>query len=354
MSSKSPVRSCDDVDETALSYSEIKALCAGNPLIAEKMALDNDVAKLRMLQSEYRSQRYRLEDSLMKHYPQQITAVTERIAGIETDIAAYTVEKEKHTEVTTTNGAASVSVKFPGMTVNGVSYSEKEPAAKALLEACKGIKDRSSDLPVGEYMGFAMSLRYESYGSQVNLLLRGAMTYQIDLGTDALGNITRINNALDGLTKRLEGAQEQLANYEKQTAAAQEELTRPFPQEAELREKEMRLALLNADLNIDGEGGMDILNDTDSREEKAEPEVDSDEPEADYDDDEPEYQEHSVSPFLPARPGAAAHERGYGNEPLRTGTYDKKPPSILDDIRNINSGLKPPVLGGGKAAEIDI
>jgi hypothetical protein len=356
MSSKSPVRSCDDVDETALSYAEIKALCAGNPLIAEKMALDNDVAKLRMLQSEYRSQRYRLEDNLLKKYPEQITAVTERIAGIETDIKNYTAEKEKHVEITTINGAASVSVKFPGMTVNGVSHSEKEPAAKALLDACKGIKDRNSDLPIGEYMGFDMSLRYESYGSQINLLLRGAMTYQIDLGTDSLGNITRINNALDGLTKRLEGAREQLAGYEKQAAAAKEELEKPFPQEAELREKEARLALLNADLNIDGNGGLDVLNDTESREEKAEPEGEIDEPEAecDDDDDEPEYQEGAVSPFTPAIPGAAAHGRGYEDEPLRTGTYDKKPPSILDDIRNISNGLKPPAQGGGKSAEINI
>jgi hypothetical protein len=176
MSSKSPVRSCEEVDETALSYAVIKALCAGNPFIAEEIALDNDVAKLCMLRSEYRSQRYRLEDNLLKKYPEQITAVTERITGIETDLAAYTAEKEKQVEITTVNGAASVSVKFPGLTVNGVSYSEKEPAAKALLDACKGIKDRKSDLPVGEYMGFNMSLRYESYGSQINLLLRGAMT----------------------------------------------------------------------------------------------------------------------------------------------------------------------------------
>jgi hypothetical protein len=354
MSSKSPVRSCDDVDETALSYAEIKALCAGNPLIAEKMALDNDVAKLRMLQSEYRSQRYRLEDNLLKKYPEQITAVTERIAGIETDIKNYTAEKEKHVEITTINGAASVSVKFPGMTVNGVSYSEKEPAAKALLDACKGIKDRNSDLPAGEYMGFKMSLRYESYGSQINLLLRGAMTYKIDLGTDALGNITRINNALDGLTKRLEGAREQLEGYEKQAAAAKEELEKPFPQEAELREKEARLALLNADLNIDGDGGLDVLNDTESREEKAEPEGEIDEPEAEYDDDEPECQERTAIPFASFRPEVAAHGRGYEDEPLRTGTCDKKPPSILDDIRNISNGLKPPAQGGGKSAEINI
>jgi hypothetical protein len=149
MSSKSPVRSCEDCDETALSYAEIKALCAGNPLIAEKMALDNEVAKLRMLRSEHKSQHYRLEDSLLKTYPQQITATKERIDCIEKDIAAYAVQKEKCVEVTTTNGAASVTAKFPGMTVGDVTHAEKEPAAKALLEACKGVTDKV-DKPIGE------------------------------------------------------------------------------------------------------------------------------------------------------------------------------------------------------------
>jgi hypothetical protein len=261
MSSKSPVRSCDDVDETALSYAEIKALCAGNPLIAEKMQLDNDVAKLRMLKSEYKSQHYRLEDNLIKTYPQQIKAVTERIAGIEKDIAAYAAEKEKCTQVTMTGGAASVETKFPGMTINGVTHTEKEPAAKALLEACKGIKGRETELPVGEFMGFKLSLSYASFGQTINLMMRGAMTYQVELGTDAFGNIQRITNALDKLPERLEGQKDQLANYEKQVAAAKEELAKPFTMEEELQAKESRLALLNADLNIDGDGDMDVLND---------------------------------------------------------------------------------------------
>ena len=177
MSSKSPVRSCDDVDETALSYAEIKALCAGNPLIAEKMALDNDVAKLRMLKSEYRSQHFRLEDSLLMTFPQQIVSVTERIAGIEQDIAAYSTVKEKHTEVTTANGAASATVRFPGMTINGVAHIEKEPAAKALLEACKTVKGREA-MDVGEYCGFQMSVTFDSFNTAYNLTLKGAISYQ--------------------------------------------------------------------------------------------------------------------------------------------------------------------------------
>jgi hypothetical protein len=140
-----------------------------------------------------------LEDDLIKRFPEQIAAVAERITGIEADIKKYAVEKKKCVELTTVDGAVSASAKFPAMVINGVTYREKESAAKALLEACKGVKGRNTDVPVGEYMGFKLSLRYESYGQQINLLMRGAMTYQIDLGTDALGNLTRINNALDKL-----------------------------------------------------------------------------------------------------------------------------------------------------------
>jgi hypothetical protein len=299
MSSKSPVRSCDDVDETALSYAEIKALCAGNPLIAEKMQLDNDVAKLRMLKSEYKSQHYRLEDSLLKQFPQQIASVMERIAGIKNDIANYTVEKEKCIEITMTDGAANVTTKFPGMTVRGVNYSEKEPAGKALIESCKGLNDKI-DRPIGEYMGFKLSLSFESFSKQIKLQMRGNLTYQIDLGSDTFGNITRINHALDELPKRLENIQSQLDELYKQQEAAKNELALPFAQEDELLEKEARLALLNSDLNIDGDGGLDVINDTENR------------------DEEP-------------RGNANIHE-----EP-RTGTYGKIAPTFLDNIRNFSS-----------------
>jgi hypothetical protein len=351
MSSKSPVRSADDVDETALSYAEIKALCAGNPLIAEKMQLDNDVAKLRMLKSEYRNQHYRLEDSLLKTFPQQIASVTERIAGIEQDIAKYNAEIEKCTEVMMTGGSASVSTKFPGMTICGVTHTEKEPAAKALLEACKGIKGRDTDLPIGEYMGFKLSLSYASFGQTINLMMRGAMTYQIDLGTDTFGNITRINHALDKLPERLEGARTQLANYEKQVAAAKEELAKPFMQEEELQAKEARLALLNSDLNIDGDGGFEIEGDTEISGEKPEAAESADERDEDFDEEPDEDEPQNGRPTY-----GTINEFRYSppSEAPRTGTYGKALPSILDDIRSINADLKPPAPGGSKSAEIDI
>ncbi|GHV15309.1 hypothetical protein FACS1894219_12150 [Clostridia bacterium] len=368
MSSKSPVRSCDDVDETALSYAEIKALCAGNPLIAEKMSLDNDVAKLRMLKSEHNSQHYRLEDDILKTYPQQIVGATARIAGIEQDLAAYAVEKDKCSEVVMVNGAASASQKFPGMLINGVTHVEKEPAAKALLEACKGVKGRNIDTPIGEYMGFKLSLQYESFGQNINLLMRGAMTYKTELGTDALGNITRINNALAELPKRLEGAKESLANAEKQLAAAKEELAKPFSLEAELSEKSQRLAELNSELNIDGDGDFDVINDTESRAE-SEPEQVQDEQEDDRDEDElddddlyesDEPRRGEVYPMNDnVGQSVGARQSDYGTrqpayaEP-RTGTYGKARPSILTDLETTVKSIKPPIQGGGKSAEIDI
>jgi N12 class adenine-specific DNA methylase len=353
MSSKSPVRSCEDVDETALSYAEIKALCAGNPLIAEKMALDNEVAKLRMLRSEHRSQHYRLEDSLLKTFPQQIKSVTERIDGIEKDIAKYVVEKAKTGEVTLLDGAATASAKFPGMTVKDVTYSEKEPAAKALLEACKDLKGRLTEIPAGDYMGFNMSLRYESFGQQINLLLRGAMTYQIDLGTDALGNITRVNNALESLPKKLEGANENLANIQKQIEAAKLELEKPFMQETELAEKEARLALLNADLNIDGDGGFDVINDADTRVEETE-QADNEPDESHEENGEPEQDESEPSGQSAPRPHTTAGTTTVTYGERGTGTYGKAKPSILDDLESFKSDKKLPMQVGNKSAGIDI
>jgi hypothetical protein len=342
MTSKTPMRSCEDVDETALSYAEIKALCAGDPRIREKMELDNDVARLRMLKSEYNSQHYGLEDSLLKHYPQEITAVKERIAGIDGDIAAYTAQKEKCVEITTTDGAASVTTKFPGMTIDGVTYTEKEPAGKALLEACKSITEKG-DKFIGEYMGFKLSIRLERFSEQFNLLLRGNMTYSLDLGTDTFGNITRINNALDSLEKRLEGQRAQLENLHSQVAAAKEELANPFPQEQELIDKETRLVLLNTDLNIDepnrtGEGGMDVLNDEDSR------------------DDADDERDETDSPATREVPHGERTNHGYsGDKESRTGTYGKAAPTFLDNIRNLGSRKREsPPPSAGKSSDIEI
>ena len=318
MSSKSPVRSCEDVDETALSYAEIKALCAGNPLIAEKMNLDVEVAKLRMLKADHQSQHYRLEDELLKRYPEQITAATERIAGIEKDIAMYAEQNEKSTAIqeSISGNTATVTAKFPGMTVNGVEYKEKEPAAKALLESCKGVTDKK-ELTIGKYMGFDMSLQFDSFNRVINIMLRGTMTYQTDLGTDAHGNITRINNVLNELPKRLDGAKSQLTNLYSQQEAAKLELEKPFALADELAEKEARLALLNADLNIDGNGGFDVMNDADNREddnpEKIETEID--------DEDEDEYIPQAVS-------------------------AKSVKPSFLDDIRSFNSNKNQSIPNG--------
>jgi len=314
MTSKSPVRSCEDVDETALSYAEIKALCAGNPLIAEKMNLDIEITKLRMLKSEHQSQRHRLEDDLIANFPRKVAAVSERIKGIEKDAMFYSEEKAKYIDVKIVSGTAAVSPKFPGMVINGVSYKEKEPAAKALLDACKGLKGRD-EKDIGKYMGFEMSIKFSD--TQVKLLLRRTMTYQIDLGTDTFGNITRINNALDSLPDRLDGAKDELANIQRQQEAAKLELEKPFALSGELEEKEARLAMLNAELNIEGEGYFDIVDNNGERSsDEEEPDTENiDEPEP---DDEVEY------------------EYSYSQVPQLVTAKTSKP-SILEGIRDFDN-----------------
>jgi hypothetical protein len=230
------MRSCEDVDETALSYAEIKALCAGDPRIREKMELDNDVARLRMLKSEYSSQHYRLEDSLLKHYPLQIASTTEKIAGITKDIATYTVQKEKCEMVTMKDGAANFSTKFPEMTIDGVKYTDKQAAGEALLNAAKGA-GRADGLKIGEYLGLAMSVSFSTFDSRYYVKLKGKMSYECPLGSDVFGNITRINHALDNLGNRLDAQTAQLENLNNQVTAAKEELAKPFTQEEELQAK---------------------------------------------------------------------------------------------------------------------
>jgi len=321
MTSKSPVRSCEDVDETALSYAEIKALCAGNPLIAEKMNLDIEVTKLRMLKSEHQSLQHRLEDDLMTNFPKKITAVTERINGIERDAKAYSEVKAKYTDMRIVSGNASVTSKFAGMTINNITYNEKEPAAKALLEACKGLTGRDEKWIQGEYMGFELSLQYAGgFDKQVNLLLRRILTYKVDLGTDAFGNITRINNALDSLPDRLDGAKDELANIQKQQDAAKLEIEKPFALSDELAEKEARLAMLNAELNIDGEGYFDIVSNSDERD--SDDEKREDIIEENYDDYESEDEE--------------VYDYNYSRTPQLVPAKSVKP-SIIDGLRDYES-----------------
>ena len=237
MASKSPVRSCEDIDEAALSYAEIKALCAGDPAIKEKMDLDVDVARLRLMKADHQSQQYRLEDRLLKHFPQEIERNQGFLRGLEQDQA--TVEAHPLPEQD-----------FIGMTIYGAGYTETKTAGEEILTQCKHVHDEK-DKPIGTYRGFDMSLMYNPFTNQYMLTLKGAMSHQVELGTDPRGIITRIDNALAGIPKRIEGVQNRLTDLNQQMATARSELGKPFPQEDELRTKSARLAELDAKLNMD-------------------------------------------------------------------------------------------------------
>ncbi len=238
MTSKSPVRSCDDVDETALSFAEIKALCAGDPRIKERMDLDVDVSRLKLLKADHQSKQYRLEDQLLKTFPEEIEKNKGFIAGLETDMK--TLAEHPHPE----DG-------FAGMEVRGDTLTDKENAGAALLDACKEVKG-SDPVSVGSYRGFAMSVSFDAFRQEYMLLLKGEMTHRATLGTDPRGNLTRIDNALAQMLQRLEAVKNQLDNLYQQQAAAKAEVGKPFAQEQELRDKSARLAELDVLLNIDG------------------------------------------------------------------------------------------------------
>ena len=240
MTSKSPVRSCDDVDETALSFAEIKALCAGDPRIKERMDLDVDVARLKLMKADHQSKQYRLEDQLLKTFPEEIEKNKGFIAGLETDMK--TLAEHPHPE----DG-------FAGMEVRGDTLTDKENAGAALLDACKEVKG-ADPVPVGSYRGFAMSVQFDAWKQEYTLLLKGQMTHRATLGTDPRGNLTRIDNALSQMPQRLEAVKNQLDNLYQQQAAAKAEVGKPFPQEQELRDKSARLAELDVLLNMDGRG----------------------------------------------------------------------------------------------------
>ena len=235
MSSKSPVRACDDVDETALSYAEIKALCAGDPRIKEKMDLDIEVAKLRLMKADYQSNQFKLEDQILKQYPEEIRQAQERAKGYRTDMTlleAHPLPKDG----------------FVGMAIKGKRITDKEAAGKMLLEACRL---SPHDMELGEYRGMKMTVDYDSYRQEVKLILRGEMSHTVTMGTDVYGNLTRIENALANMPQKLEKAEERIAELERQTEQARAELGKPFAQEKELEAKAARLAELNAALNID-------------------------------------------------------------------------------------------------------
>ncbi len=237
MTSKSPVRSCEDIDETALSYAEIKALCAGDERIKEKMDLDIEVSKLRLLKASHQSQQYRLEDNLLKYFPEQIERSKGFIAGLEADMA--TLEAHPHPK----DG-------FAGMVVRGDSLTDKDNAGAAILEACKEVKGLEP-IAMGSYRGFSMFLSVEDFGKDFILTLKGQMSHRVTLGKDARGNLTRIDNALASMPERLNAVHAQLDNLYAQREAAKAEVGRPFPQEAELTQKSARLAELNTLLDID-------------------------------------------------------------------------------------------------------
>ena len=240
MTSKSPVRSCDDVDETALSFAEIKALCAGDPRIKERMDLDVEVAKLKLMKADHQSKQYRLEDQLLKYFPQEIETNKGYIQGFEADLE--TLSTHPHPA----DG-------FAGMEIRGDVLTDKENAGAALLDACKEVKP-SDPVQIGSYRGFTMSVEFEAWKQEYTLLLKGQMTHRATLGTDPRGNLTRIDNALAQMPQRLEAVKNQLENLYQQQAAAKEEVGKPFPFEDDLRVKSARLVELDTLLNIDGKG----------------------------------------------------------------------------------------------------
>lgn len=245
MTSKSPVRSAEDIDETALSYAEVKALATGNPYIKEKMDLDIQVSKLKLLKANHLSQRYALEDRLLKHYPQQIKSTGERIAGYEKDLAL----SEQHSALEPAGDGAEES-KFTGMAVKGVSYTEKAQAGAAILEACKQMTSPEPQ-ELGSYLGFPLLFSFDSFGKQYQITMRGALSHTVTLGTDIHGNITRLNNALAEIPKKLEYCREQLKTLHHQMETAKEQIDVPFDKEQELQTKSTRLAELNILLNMD-------------------------------------------------------------------------------------------------------
>ena len=237
MTSKSPVRSCEDVDEQALSYAEIKALCAGNPLIKEKMDLDVQVAKLKVLKADHQSQKFRLEDKLLTKFPAEIQETNAHIAGLKADAqlaAAHPQGKEE----------------FCGMTIKGVTYDEKKTAGERLVLACSELPNAEEKV-IGSYRGFELSLRFDTFRSEYQALLKGQRKYTVPLGTDPLGNFIRLDNSLNNFPERINSAENELATLHQQQAAAQIEVEKPFPQEEELAEKSARLAELNAQLDVD-------------------------------------------------------------------------------------------------------
>ena len=250
MTSKSPVRSCEDIDEAALSYAEVKALATGNPYIKEKMDLDIQVSKLKLLKANHTSQRYRLEDNIAKHYPMQITALKERLEGYRADIQTYAAHKP-------------VDKDAFSMKIGNRTYTDKKEAGAALIDMCRSAKQPNMAVTIGEFQGFKMSVSFDSFFSKFTISLKGSLSHEVEIGADPLGNLQRLSNALEGMTGKMTDVEQKLSNVEHQLETAKVEVTKPFAQEQELAEKLERLAELNALLNMDekGDNALDMGDD---------------------------------------------------------------------------------------------
>lgn len=238
MTSKAPVRSCEDVDEAALSYAEVKALATGNPAVKEKMALDVDVAKLKLLKANHMNNQYRLEDDIARNFPQQIAKLTETIDSYKADIAHYQEHKITDPE------------QF-SMEISGKVFTEKKEAGAALLAVCKDMKAVDAAMDIGNYQGFNMRIQFDSWSKEFILSVKHESVSKVHLGADALGNITRINNLLESYPEKLAEAEQRLETVQEQLTNAKEEVGKPFTKEEELNQKLERLSELNALLNMD-------------------------------------------------------------------------------------------------------
>lgn len=238
MTSKAPVRSCEDVDEAALSYAEVKALATGNPAVKEKMALDVDVAKLKLLKANHMNNQYRLEDDIARNFPQQIAKLMEIIDCYKADIAHFSEHKITDPE------------QF-SMEISGKVFTEKKEAGMALLAVCKDIKSVDAAMDIGSYQGFNMRIQFDSWSKEFILSVKHESVAKVRLGADALGNITRINNLLESYPEKLAEAEQRLETVQEQMTNAKEEVGKPFPKEEELNQKLERLSELNALLNMD-------------------------------------------------------------------------------------------------------
>ena len=259
MTSKSPVRSCEDIDEAALSYAEVKALATGNPYIKEKMDLDIQVSKLKLMKANHTSQRYRLEDNIAQHYPKQIATLKERLAGYKADIQTYGQNKPLDKD--------SFSIK-----IGNRVFTDKKEAGTVLIDMCRNAKQPNMAVSIGEFQGFKMSVSFDSFNSKFTIALKGQLSHEVEIGADPLGNLQRLSNALEAMNGRMGIVEEKLANVEHQLETAKVEVTKPFPQEAELSEKLERLAELNALLNMDEKGDCAVAMEDDEPE-GAEPET---------------------------------------------------------------------------------